>query len=413
MSTEATEPAEVERLSPPFKRDRVAHLWIVTRAMSGLTDSIWAIGLAWTAVQVSSPAAAGVVLAAGTIPRALLFMFGGTFADRFDIRQVLIWSNVGHLAALVAVVVASTSASPSYPLLIAAAIVLGACDAMYEPAASTIARQIVHPSDLPAYTAVYQTVARLGELFGSAAGGLVVAAWSLQGTAALNIVAFGAVLLVVMFGLRLRYPVKKEPQTGSIFRDVVQGFSHLRDAATTRTLVLSQMLINVFIVPPLGLGVTLRTKELGLGADVVGYVGVAVGIGATIGAFLTIRFKARYPARAAYILFAVEGLAIVLLGVGGVATLYAGAAVMGFCAGAASSMLGSVFITQVKGEYMGRMIALSQVGSECLLPLSTVVFGVLVGATSAPIGLAVFGFAMFLAMALPLRNREVRRLKVA
>ncbi|GAB2505934.1 MFS transporter [Promicromonospora xylanilytica] len=412
MSTEATEPAEVERVSPPFKRDKLAHLWIVTRAMSGVTDTIWSIGLAWTAVQVGSPAAAGVVVAAGTVPRALLLMFGGTFADRFDIRQVLIWSNVGQLSALAAVLVASTAAEPSYPLLIAAAAILGACDAMYEPAAATIARQIVHPSDLPAYTGVYQTVGRLGELFGSAAGGVVVAYWSIQGTAVLNIAAFGGVLLVLLFGLRLRYPIAKV-ESGSILRSVLGGFAHLKDAPLTRTLVLSQMLLNVFIVPPLGLGITLRTRELGLGAEVVGYVGVAVGIGATVGALLTIRFKAQHPARLAYILFAVEGLAIALLGVGGVETLYVGASTMGLCAGAASSMLGAVFIAQLKGEYTGRMMALAQVGDECLLPLSTVTFGVVVGATSATAGLAIFGLAMFIAMALPLRNRQIRRITVS
>lgn len=410
VSTEAVEPVEVERVSPPFKRDRLAHLWIVTRAMSGFTETIWGIGLAWTAVQVGSPAAAGVVVAAGTVPRALLVLFGGAFADRFDVRQVLIWSNVGHVAALVAVGVAATASEPSYPLLIAAAAILGACDAIYEPAASTIARQIIHPSDLPAYVGVYQTVGRLGELFGSAAGGVVVAYWSIQGTATLNALAFGCVLLVVIFGLKLRYPVEKPAGSGSIFRDVLEGFKHLRGAPVTRTLVLSQMLLNVFIVPPLGLGIALRTKELGLGAEVVGYVGVAVGVGATVGALLSVRFKSRFPARLAYTLFAIEGLAIVLLGVGGAETLYAGAVVMGLCAGAASAMLGAVFIAQLKGEYMGRMMALTQVGDECLIPLSTVGFGFLVGATSATVGLVVFGSAMFLAMALPLRNAAIRRI---
>lgn len=178
----------------------------------------------------------------------------------------------------------------------------------------------------------------------------------------------------------------------------------------TRTLVLSQMLLNVFIVPPLGLGIALRTKELGLGAEVVGYVGVAVGVGATLGALLSVRFKSRFPARLAYTLFAIEGLAIVLLGVGGAETLYAGAVIMGLCAGAASAMLGAVFIAQLKGEYMGRMMALTQVGDECLIPLSTVGFGLLVGATSATVGLAVFGTAMFVAMALPLRNVAIRRI---
>lgn len=411
MSSEATEPVEVARVSPPFRQDRLAHLWIVTRAMSSVTDTIWGIGLAWTAVQVGSPAAAGVVLAAGTIPRAVLLMLGGTVADRFDVRRVMVASNVGRLLALAAVITAAISTGPSYPLLIASAAFLGACDALYEPAASTIAKQIVHPSDIPSYIGMYQTVGRLGELFGSAAGGIVVAHWAIQGTALLNVVAFGGVLLFVAFYMPLRYPIEKV-ESGSIVGDAFRSFTHLKDAPVTRTLVLSQMLLNVFIVPALGLGVALRTRELGLGAEVVGYVGVAVGIGATLGALGSVRFKARRPALTAYTLFAVEGSAIVLLGVGGAETLFAGAVVMGLCAGAASAMLSAVFISQVKGEYTGRMIALTRLGDESLMPVSTIVFGLIVAGTSATIGLAIFGSLMVTAMILPLTNAKIRRIAV-
>lgn len=411
MSSEVAEPAEVERVSPPFRHDRLAHLWIVTRAMSSVTDTIWGIGLAWTAVQVGSPAAAGVVLAAGAIPRALLLVLGGTVADRFDVRRVMVASNVGRLLALVAVIAAATSSGPSYPLLVASAAFLGACDALYEPAASTIARQIVHPSDIPSYIGMYQTVGRLGELFGSAAGGIVVAHWAIQGTALLNVVAFGGVLLFVAFYMPLRYPIEKAT-SGSMLRDAFQSFTHLKDAPVTRTLVLSQMLLNVFIVPALGLGVALRTRELGMGAEVVGYVGVAVGIGATIGALGSVRFKVRRPALTAYTLFAVEGHAIALLGIGGVETLFAGAVVMGLCAGAASAMLGAAFISQVRAEYTGRMIALTRLGDESLMPISTVAFGLIVASTSATIGLTIFGLLMAIAMCLPLTNAKIRRIAV-
>lgn len=402
---------EVERASPPFTRDRRAHLWILTRTMSAVTDSIWSIGLAWTAVQVGSPGAAGMVVAAGTVPRAVLGLLGGDFADRFDIRSVMIWSNIVRLLALLGVIVAAVSVGPSYAMLIAAAILLGASDAMYDPAAATVARQLVHPSDIPKYTGVYQAVGRMGGLLGSAVGGFVVANWAIQGTALLNVAAFGGVLLFVLFGLKLRYPIGRgsQPRT-SVVGGILSAFSHLKSESVTRSLVISQMFINVFIMPPLGLGVALRVQELGFGADVVGYIGVAVGVGATIGAFLTTRLTVRRPGLLGYALFAIEGLGIAVLGLGGVETLYIGGFVMGVCAGAASSMLGAVFMTQVRGEYIGRMMAFSQLGDDVLMPLSAVTFGLIVGATSASFGLVVFGLAMFIVMCLPLRNVDIRRM---
>src|SRR5690606_37277615 len=300
----ASEPTEVERVSPPFGRDRLAHLWIATRTMSAVTDAIWSIGLAWTAVQVGSPASAGVVVAAGTVPRAAFLLVGGEFADRFDVRRVMIWANIGRLVALAGVVVADLSAGPAYVTLVVGAVLLGAADAIYDPAAASVARQIVHPSEIPKYTGVYQPVGRLGSLLGSALGGVVVAHWAVQGTAAFNIVAFGAVLIFVIFGLKIRYPLEKSSHN-SVLEGLVGTFDHLRSQPVTRALVLSQMFINVFIAPCLGLGIVVRVDELGFGAEYVGYVGVVVGIGAVLGALWTVRFNVGRPGLIGYVLFAV------------------------------------------------------------------------------------------------------------
>lgn len=407
MSAQVPEP--IERVSPRFREDRLAHLWIVTRGTSALTDAVWTVAIAWAAVQVGSAAAAGVIVAAGTVPRALFLLWGGVLADRFDVRRVLALATVARLLVLVALTMVGVYSEVSYPVLIGTAIVLGACDAVYEPAAVTIPRQLVHPSDLKRYASASQTIYRIGGIAGSAVGGIVVARWSIEGAAVANIVAFGAVFGVVTVGLRLRYPIAKV-SSASIFRGVSDGLAHLRRESLTRTLVISQILMNVFIVPALGLGVALRTTELGYGADVVGYVCMVVGSGAAVGAMVTIWFKSRRPLGLAYGLFAVEGLGIVVLGLGGVEAMFLGGLVMGLCAGAGSALFAGVLITCIDGAYLGRMFSLINLGDECLIPLGTIAFGVIAGAASVNWTLAGFGLSLVIVMCVPLAQARLRGL---
>lgn len=399
--------AVVERVSPSFSKDRLAHLWIVTRAASAVTDAVWTVAIAWAAVQAGSAAAAGVVVAAGTIPRALFLLLGGAFADRFDARRVLATATVGRLIVLGALVVIAVSSEISYALLIGVAVVLGACDAIYEPAAVTIPRQLVHPTDLAKYASVYQTASRVGGIVGSAVGGIVVARWAIEGAAVANILAFGAVLAVVTLGLRFRYPIDRTP-SGSTLRSVVDGIAHVREDSVTGALVLSQVLMNVFIVPALGLGVALRTAELGRGPDIVGYVGMVVGVGAAAGALVTVWFKPPRPAKLAYLLFAVEGLGIVGLGLGGVTGMLVGGCIMGVCAGIGSSLFAGVLISYIDGAYLGRMFSLINMGDECLIPLGTVAFGAIAGIGSVSWTFVGFGLALVITMCIPLANGTLR-----
>lgn len=169
-----TDPVQLAE-PPVFRRDRLVHAWIGVKALSDAGDALWTIALAWTAVQIASPAVAGLIVAAGTVPRAVILLFGGVIADRSDARRVMLLFNVLRVGVLIAVAVWVLATPPTVAVLLFAAIAFGVCDAFYEPSAGTIARQLVRASDLPSYGAAAQTASRLGTMAGAALGGVVVA----------------------------------------------------------------------------------------------------------------------------------------------------------------------------------------------------------------------------------------------
>jgi MFS family permease len=397
--------------APPFARDRLARSWLGVDAVSDVGDSIWTIALAWTAVHIASPAAAGAVVAAGTIPRALVLLVGGVVADRYDARRVMVAANLGRVVVLAAVAARVALAGPSLTVLLAAAVAFGLADAVYEPSALTIGRQLVRPADLPAYSGLGQTLSRVGTMSGAAVGGFVVAAWGLGGSAALDAVTFVGVVVFLHVWLRPRYPMPRaEPEP--VLRSIGRGFGHLRDVPLTRTLVVALSGLNLFVGPALGIGIAIRAHDEAWGARSVGILVGLVGLGAAAGALAMLRWRPRHEATAGFVWLLVQGLAIMALGAGPPVLAGLACLVIGVTAGVASTLLSAVFAATVDGAYLGRMSALQRLGDDVLMPVAMVGFGALTSVTSVVTAFAAYGGAMALLMLWPLSNRALRKISL-
>lgn len=392
---------------PVFRRDVRVHAWIAVKALSDAGDALWTIALAWTAVQIASPALAGLIVAAGTVPRAIVLLWGGVIADRADPRRVMLLFNVLRIGVLIGVALWVLATTPSVTILIVAAIAFGVCDAFYEPSAGTIARQLVRASDLPSYGAVAQTASRLGTMAGAAAGGVLVAHLGLSGGASVNALTFLVVVAFIAMWLRPRFLLARAPRESAL-RGIGRGFAHLREAPTTRTLVIALSGLNLAVGPAVGIGLALRAHDEGWGAQAVGVFEALLGLGAALGAVCVARWRPRREALGGFWALIVQGAAIIALGVGPVWTVGAAAFVIGCTAGFASVLLSATFSATVDTAYLGRMGSLTRLGDDCLMPLAMAGFGALAGATALWVPFTVFGGAMMLLMVLPLSNRVFR-----
>ncbi|KQZ68770.1 MULTISPECIES: MFS transporter [unclassified Nocardioides] len=411
MSTPAAPTTTPPVAAPPFARDRLVHAWVLVKSLSDAGDALWTIALAWTAVQVASPAMAGIVVAAGTIPRAVVLLVGGVVADRYDSRMVMVLANAVRVVVLVATAVWVTATGPSIEVLLVAAIAFGISDAVYEPAGSTISRQMVRPADLPAYGGLAQTGSRLGTMGGSAVGGFLVAHHGIEGSASVDALTFVGVVAFLVIWLRPRYPLDRA-EAEPVLRSIRSGFGHLGRTPVTRTLVLALSGLNLAVTPALGLGIPLRASADGWGAQAVGLLEALVGLGAAVGALTMLRWRVRFPARIGFICLVVQGLSIPLLGVGPLWLAGAACFVIGVTAGVASALLGSVFVATVDGAYFGRMVSIQKLGDDVLMPVAMVAFGALAGLTSVATALCVFGISMGLLMLWPLSSRVLMSLRL-
>lgn len=408
--TAVSEP--VELIAPPaFRRDRLVHAWIGIKALSDAGDALWTIALAWTAVQIASPAVAGLIVAAGTLPRAAILLFGGVIADRADARRVMLLFNVLRVGVLVSVAAWVLATPPSVAMLLFAAIAFGVCDAFYEPSAGTIARQLVRAADLPSYGAAAQTASRLGTMGGAAIGGFIVAHTGLAGSASVNALTFTLVVAFIAIWLRPRFRLARAGKESAL-RGIARGFAHLADNPTTRTLVIALSGLNLAVGPAVGIGLALRAHAEGWGAQAVGLFEALLGLGAAIGAVSVAKWRPRHEARGGFWALVVQGAGIVALGFGPAWTVAAAAFVIGATAGYASVLLSATFSATVDTAYLGRMGSLTRLGDDCLMPLAMAGFGTLASTTALWVPFALFGGAMMALMILPLSNRAFRTMSL-
>jgi MFS family permease len=231
-----------------------------------------------------------LTLAADTAVNALLLPFGGTVADRFDRRKVMISAN---LAAIVAIALLFLVRSPSVAWLGPAAMGLAAAaKAFYTPAASAALPNLVGARDLSAATALGGSAWGTMLVLGASLGGIVNAA---VGPYACFAITLCCLALAATLAWRLRAPTQGH-------RDVLGRARPLRDVGEALRFIGAEprvlSLVTVKSAVGLGNGVlatfpVLASVVFGVGAFGAGLLFTARGLGALIGPFLLRRFLAR------------------------------------------------------------------------------------------------------------------------
>ena len=396
-------------LSRPV-RDRVVWGWAAAVFLSRVGDLVWTVGLAWAAVQVAGPAVAGVVVAAGMLPQAALLLVGGTVADRFDPRRVVVACAVAQAVALLLGAALWSAGLPRVSVLLGLELVLGACAAFHDPAAGTLPRTMVAPGDLAALAGLFQVVRRCAAFVGAGVGGGIAAATGPAPAMALDAATFVVVAMVVAALLRPRFPLRRSAPE-PVLRAVADGLRYVRSDPTARTLTLALSGLNVFVGPALSIGVALRVHGSGWSAGMLGASEAAVGAGAALGALVAMRVRPRWPARAGFVALVVQGLGIAGTGVASRPVLVASAAAIGVTAGFASVLLSATFQRVVREEQLGRVGSLTMLSDYTLLPLATPLFGWLAHVAGLTVTALMFGLGMVVLSAWSGSRTVVRRLR--
>ena len=389
-------------------RDANVVRWVLGYLSSLMGDSMWFVALGWAAVQAGSAGQVGLVLAAGSVPRAALLLLGGALADRWGIRRTAIASDLARTALLLLAAGTVVAMPPAIGPLLLLAAAFGLVDAVFLPATGAMPQQLGTAEQMTQIQGMRSTAQRVAGTLGAPLGGLLVASGGVgtafgaaAGATALSV---GALAMTRVRGVE---PAEQQP----LWRDVGAGLGYTVRHPVLLPLLLLATLFELGAGGAINVGLPILSDARGWGPDGVGVLLGALGVGATASALVLVKLH-RVPHVGRLFTPLVLLMAAGLAGVGSSSSLLGAAActgLVGVGAGLAGSLFGSLVLTETAAPMVARVTALSTLASLGLAPVGYAIAGAVANTlgSRAPfiLGAAIAMLAVVPALAAPALRR--------
>ncbi|MFE5665136.1 MFS transporter [Streptomyces niveus] len=375
-------PASTPASAPerPAHRDPNVLRWVAAFTLSAVGDNVYYMALAWAAARSGSPAQAGVVLAVGAVPRAVLMLGGGVLADRWGPRRVVIGSDTARCVVMFTVAAVLALTAPGLWPLIAVALVFGVVDALFLPAVGALPPRITAPGQLARVQGMRGLAARVATVTGGPLGGLLVAFGGSPAAFAAAGALF-AVSLALLVAVRIKaLPVREaaegptEATEAGPWRELTDGLRHLRRHRVLGPLMLVIALSELGFVGPLNIGLVLLAQERG-------WIVAAFGVGAGA-ASLLLAVRGHLPRAGLVLCLSVVAGALAIGALAFVQTVALAAVaglLVGLLAGLGGGLCGALTQTLTEPAYLGRVTSVATLFTLGIAPLSYPVTGAAVG----------------------------------
>ena len=342
----------------------------------------------WIKHATDSATIVGLIAMLATIPGILLGPFGGTFADHFSRKIIIVIGDIingltiSSIAALMFFSPESTELIIT--LLFIEAVINGTVKSVFNPAIAAAIPDIVPEKSVDTANGLLQSSMQIAMLVGQTIGGVV---YQLLGAPIVMLIDGATYLLSALSESFISIPQKKREVSetwSAAFQkfkgDTWEGLRHVQEAEGLMDLFLVIALINFFTAP---FGVLLPffvEDTLGSTPAWFGYIigGMAVGsiIGSVLAGALNVAPKNKGKVVIAALSLLAAGFVAFAYSSGPVVALMILAAV-GLCSGIVAVLITSIIQLSTPTEIRGRVFGLLGTLSAGLTPISLGLAGVI------------------------------------
>jgi MFS family permease len=237
----------------------------------------------WLVYQLTgSKLLLGIVAAVGSGPMLLFSLWGGSVADRYPKRAVLLWTQSGMmvLAFVFAALVWSGLVRPWHIMVLAA--LGGVAMAFDMPARQAFMVEMTSREDLMNALSLNSSIVNGARVVGPAVAGILIAQAGLTACFVLNGLSFVAVLAGLLMMKLPRFIPPAQPESN--WQHALDGFAYVAKLRRVRTLLLLFSIVGVFGWSYSVLLPAFATDVLRVGSRGYGMLLSANGIGALLGA---------------------------------------------------------------------------------------------------------------------------------
>jgi MFS family permease len=272
-------------------RHRNYRLYLTGQLVSVCGTWMQQVALSWLVYRLTGSATLlGVVGFASQIPILALGPIGGVFSDRYSCHRVAVWTQFAALgqALILAALTLLGLIQPWHIILLGAA--LGVVYAFDMPARQALVHQLVDPDDLANAVALNSSMINAARIVGPALAGLVVAKFGEGVCFIINAASYIATILALLM-MKFATRPRQEAKAISIGRSLIEGYHYTLATTPIRDLLILLGVVGVMGMPYMTLMPVFAANVHNSGADALGTMFGAVGLGALIGALFLAQRK--------------------------------------------------------------------------------------------------------------------------
>lgn len=372
---------------------RVAVSWLVY----GMTHSAFMLGL---------------VAFSGQIPMMFLSPYAGAYVDRHSRHRTLLVTQFASMlqAGLLTFVVLSNQYN--ILIIILLSVMLGMINAFDAPSRQSLMIVLVeNKNDLPNAIALNSTMVTLARLVGPAVAGILLSTVGEGICFLINFLSFIAVIYTLLM-MKINIP-ERSKNVEPIWKNLSQGFTYIKRKPALKHAIILMALMSLLIMPYVTLLPVYAISVFKGNATTFGWLNAISGLGALTGAIYVARLKAERNLLKvmigsgmlislslmlfSYITYLPLSLFIILVGEGGLLAFIAST--------------NTYLQTNVEENMRGRVISYYVMAFGGMLPVGSLVVGLLAHLTSAPFTILAEGMAgiITLLIFIPAFNKTTKR----
>lgn len=373
-------------------------IFITGQAISRIGTWMERTAVSWVVYDMThSTLMLGVTMFASQFPSFLFSLYGGVVSDRYRRHRIVLITQIASMlqATLLAVIVLLGAVQVWQILAIITT--LGIINAFDVPARQALVHQLVDkPEDLPNAVALNSSVVNIARLVGPALSGIVLSTFGAGICFSMNALSYLAVIISLLF-LKLK-PQEIKPKKQSNLTEIVEGIRYMSHHPQLGPISLYIAIISFLVLPYNTLLPDFAKEILHGDARTYGYIYSCIGAGALIGSVFLASLKEETRLRN-ILLFNATLLGISLIAFALMRNLpwaLAFAVISGFCALTQSTICLTIVQTRAAPEMRGRMISLFAMALFGMLPLGSLLVGVISHHIGSSLTMTIQGFLSLL-----------------
>ncbi len=384
---------QTSRTSPLFTKSVV--FFLISQNLSLFGSSVVGFAIIW---YITLETSSGIFLMYATlaqmVPHLLISLSSGVWADRYNRKHLIMFSDSFIALATLALAILYASGSRSLTALLAVSVVRSLGSGVQSPAVNAIIPQLVGEEHLVRIQGVNQSINSALLLVSPAVGGMMLGLFDLTWTLLLDVIT--AIFAVITFSF-IRVGARKRSQEGtSMLHDIKSGLSYTFSNPLLRNLLICYG-FSFFLITPAAI-LTPLLVERSFGGEVwmltanemVWTAGTLLG-----GLVISLKGSFNNKVRAIGLSLVAFGVSFTLLGIAPTFLIYL--IILGL-GGIFVPVLNSAEIVMIQEitdeDKMGRVFSIVQLLSGSAIPLGILLFGPLADRFSVEILLIISGILL-------------------